>query len=196
MYPLFETIRIEDGKPQNLLLHDERMNRSRQRLFGSTDMLKISEYLKIPVDAGTGITRCRIIYSDSFISSEFSPYVSAGVKTLRKVDAGTIDYEFKYLDRSLLINLIDKNLADDILIVKDGFITDVSFANIVFTDGREWVTPDTPLLRGTMRELLLRKGIIREERLTINDIPRFTHFRLINAMLCFDAPIWPVSNIY
>jgi hypothetical protein len=47
-----------------------------------------------------------------------------------------------------------------------------------------------------MRELLLRKRMITEERLTVEEINRFTHFRLINAMLGFDAPILPVSNIF
>ena len=195
MCQLFETIKIIGGEPQNLPMHDERMNRSRYKLFGKNDFLKLSDYITVPNDANDRITKCRIIYKTSVNSIEFSPYIPADIKTLKIVDASTLVYDFKYLDRSRLTALIDKRAADDILIIRNGCVTDVSFANIVFTDGERWITPDTPLLHGTMRELLLRKVVIKMDRITINDLSLFTHFRLINAMLGFDAPLLPVSNI-
>jgi 4-amino-4-deoxychorismate lyase len=195
MCQLFETIKIIGGEPQNLSLHDERMNRSRRKLFGNNDLLKLSDYITVPDSDKDKITRCRVIYSISVNSIDFSPYIPANIKTLKIVDADTLLYDYKYLDRSQLTALIDKRAADDILIIRNGCVTDVSFANIVFTDGERWITPDTPLLRGTMRELLLRKGVIKMDRITINDLSLFTHFKLINAMLNFDAPLLPVSNI-
>ncbi len=195
MYQLFETIKIIGGEPQNLSMHDERMNRSRHELFGKNDFLKLSDYITVPNDAKDRITKCRIIYATSINSIEFSPYIPANIKTLKIVDAGTLVYDYKYLDRSRLTALIDKSAADDILIIRDGCVTDTSFANIVFTDNQNWITPDTPLLHGTIRELLLLKGVIKGDRITINDLSLFTHFRLINAMLGFDAPLIPVRNI-
>lgn len=195
MCRLFETIKIIGGKPQNLSLHDERMNRSRRELFGTNDPLKLSDYIVVPDADKDSIIRCRVTYAISINSVEFSPYIPADIKTLKTVDAGTLVYDYKYLDRSGLTALIDKRAADDILIIRNGCITDVSFANIVFTDGGCWITPDTPLLPGTMRELLLREGLIKTGRITINDLSLFTHFRLINAMLGFDAALLPVSNI-
>ena len=195
MCQLFETIRIIGREPQNLGLHEERMNRSRRQLFGNNDLLKLSDYITVPDADKDSITRCRVIYDKSVSSIEFSPYIPANTKTLKTVNAGTLTYDHKYLDRSRLTALIDKRTADDILIIKDGCVTDVSYANIVFTDGERWITPDTPLLHGTMRELLLRKGVIKMNKITINDISLFTHFKLINAMLGFDAPLLPVSNI-
>jgi len=195
MYQLFETIKIVGGEPQNLSLHDERMNRSRRERFGNNDLLKLSDYITVPNADKDSITRCRVIYAISVNSIEFSPYIPANTMTLKIVDAGTLDYNYKYLDRSRLNALIDKRVADDILIIRNRCVTDVSFANIVFTDGERWITPDTPLLHGTMRELLLRKGVIKMDRITINDLSLFTHFKLINAMLGFDAPLLPVSNI-
>jgi len=195
MCQLFETIRIIGREPQNLGLHEERMNRSRRQLFGNNDLLKLSDYITVPDADKDSITRCRVIYDKSVSSIEFSPYIPANIKTLKIVNAGTLTYDHKYLDRSRLTALIDKRTADDILIIKDGCVTDVSYANIVFTDGERWITPDTPLLHGTMRELLLRKGVIKMDKITINEISLFTHFKLINAMLGFDAPLLPVSNI-
>jgi 4-amino-4-deoxychorismate lyase len=195
MYQLFETIRICEGKPENLALHEKRMNSSRRRLYGSSDNLQLPEFIQIPDEFKTGLIKCRVIYDTSLRSVEYSPYVPAIIKTLITVKNDTLNYDLKYLDRSCLSMLVNKEIADDVLIIKNGFVTDTSFANIVFTDGRRWVTPDTPLLSGTMREKLIAEDIIREERITIDDITRFTHFRLINAMIGFGSLLQPISNI-
>jgi len=195
MCRLFETIKISDGKPENLYLHNERLNHSRKLLFGKSDQLKLEDYINVPENAKKGLFRCRVIYSDSVISIEYTPYIPAKIKTLKKVYADSLKYDHKFLNRTTLLSLIDKNVADDIVIVRNGLITDTSYANIVFTDGKKWVTPDTPLLKGTMRAFLLSKGIITEERITINDLSRFTHLRMINAMLGFAATDISVSSI-
>jgi 4-amino-4-deoxychorismate lyase len=195
MCQLFETIRIVNGKPANLGLHDKRMNSSRQKLYGKNDILQLSEYIRVPEEFKTGLIRCRVVYGTAIKSIEYSSYIPAQIKTLKLVNADTLIYDLKYLDRNCLSKLIVKSIADDILIVKEGCITDSSFANIVFTDGNYWVTPDTPLLCGTMREKLLSEGIIDTKRITIDDLSRFTHFRLINAMLGFSSGLLPISNI-
>lgn len=195
MCRLFETIRITDGKPGNLDLHEKRLNRSRRKLFGLNDVLRLSDHIRVPEDCRSGVFRCRVIYRQEVVSTEFTPYVPAPVKTLRLVYADTLTYDHKYLDRHSLTGLINRERADDVLIIKEGCVTDSSYSNIAFTDGHQWVTPDTPLLCGTMRERLLLDGIIKAERITIDTLSQFTHFRLINAMLVFDAPMLPIENI-
>lgn len=192
---LFETIKIVDGEPVNLALHEKRMNSSRRKLFGKDDILQLSEVIQVPDEFKTGLIRCRVIYETTFKSIEFSPYFPAQIKTLKLVNADSLSYDLKYLDRSCLSALINKSIADDILIIKEGCITDSSFANIVFTDGKFWYTPDTPLLCGTMREKLISEGIIETQRITVDDLSQFTHFRLINAMLGFGSALLPISNI-
>ncbi len=196
MCRLFETVRIVNGEPENLDFHDRRMNFSRQKLYGTNEILHLTDYIRITDEYKTGVFRCRIIYGSSISSTEYIPYSPAAVKTLKLVHADSLVYDLKYLDRSALTSLIDKSLADDILIVKQGCITDTSYTNIAFTGGKNWVTPDTPLLCGTMREKLLANGIITAERIRVDDLGRLTHFRLINAMLGFDSPVLPVSNIF
>lgn len=195
MCQLFETIRIVEGEPANLALHDKRMNSSRHKLYGKDDILRLSEFIQVPDEFKTGLIRCRVIYEVSIKSIEFFPYIPAQIHTLKLVKADTMIYDLKYLDRNCLSILINKSIADDILIVKEGCITDSSFANIVFTDGKCWFTPDTPLLCGTMREKLLSEGIISAERITIDNLSQFTHFRLINAMLGFSSGILPINSI-
>ena len=192
---LFETIKIVNGKPKNLALHDKRLNLSRHKLFGIDEILRLSDFIQVPEEYKIGIFRCRVIYGSSIVSTEYTPYYPAAIKTLKLVHIDTIKYDLKYLDRSCLTKCINKTHADDILIVKEGCITDSSFANIVFTDGKCWVTPDTPLLFGTMRENLLCKGIIMTDRITVDNLCHFTHFRLINAMLGFNSHILSTFNI-
>jgi len=72
------------------------------------------------------------------------------------------------------------------LIVKNGEVTDASFANIVFYDGKKWVTPKNPLLQGTQRAWLLDSGMITEAIITPGDLPGFIEARIINSMIRFE----------
>ena len=56
---------------------------------------------------------------------------------------------------------------DDILIVKNGLLTDTSIANIALYDGNDWYTPLHPLLKGTKRAELLDKGVLKEKEIKI-----------------------------
>jgi 4-amino-4-deoxychorismate lyase len=99
-----------------------------------------------------------------------------------------IDYRFKYADRRRLQSLFARRGdCDDVLIVRNGLLTDTSYCNIVLYDGQDWWTPDTPLLPGTARQRLLDEGLIRERRIRVEDLPRFEHIRLINAMLPWEV---------
>ena len=124
------------------------------------------------------------------------PYTPRPINNLRIVEHDRIHYEFKYADRKTIDRLFElRKNCDDILIVKRGLVTDSSFANIVFRKGKRWYTPWSPLLKGTMRQNLLERDLIIEEEITKEDIKSFETFKLINAMLEFDAPEVPVSNI-
>ena len=85
--------------------------------------------------------------------------------------------------------------CDDVLIVKRGFVTDTSYANIVFKRGKYWYTPWSALLKGTIRAFLLERNLIKEEEIRLEDIKTFESFKLINAMLEFDGPEINISNI-
>ena len=89
-----------------------------------------------------------------------------------------------------------KEKCDDVLIIKDGYVTDTSFCNIVFDTGTKFITPSTPLLKGIKREVLLTKGVITEEEIKYTDIKLFKKAHLINAMIDLEDKIeLPVMNI-
>nr|NQU89939.1 aminotransferase class IV [Bacteroidota bacterium] len=185
---MLETIKVENGRLINLPLHQERMNRSRRDLFGFDDEVGLQGNIHIPANVSNGIFKCRVTYREKIEMVGFEPYRIKTIESLKIVHADQIDYSYKYNDRSIFEELMkQKGDADDVLIIKDGKVTDTSFCNIIFWDGTNWITPGRPLLRGTQRENLLRKRLIGEEDIRLIDLSKFQKFILINAMLDFDG---------
>jgi 4-amino-4-deoxychorismate lyase len=183
MYPLFETIKCSDGKLFNMEFHQARFEKSGVEFFGIQSHINLNEHIEIPEFAKTGLFRCRVTYSKQIDKIEFIPHQYKEIKSLKLVEDNEIDYRFKFDNRERLNILFEKRgICDDIIIVKNGCITDSTFANIVFFDGGKWFTPDTPLLPGTQREKLLVSGKIFECRITPKDISIYSNAGLINAM--------------
>jgi len=187
MYPLLETIKVKNGRLQNLESHQERVDRSRFELMGLNDSLQLDSIIQIPDYAKQGIYKCRVVYGKNCGEIEFIPYQPKQVKTLKVVFDDEIEYSYKFSDRTDLEKLLlQRGESDDILIVKNGMITDTSYSNIVFYDGTDWFTPDQPLLKGTKRKLLLATGKIKSSEIKMDDLHKYLKFALINAMLDFD----------
>lgn len=193
---LLETIKLHDGKYFNLSYHEQRINRSLKALCGLNGHFDLDDFLAKIVCPSEGLYKCRLTYDEDSKDMEFMPYVVRDVKTLKVVEHDTITYAYKYADRTLLNKLFERRDAcDDILIVKKRLVTDASYANIAFKEGNHWVTPWSPLLKGTMRAYLLERNIIREEQIFLADIATFESFKIFNAMIGFDSTEQPVSNI-
>lgn len=191
-----ETICIENGKPKNLLAHIHRMRQTAEHFgFVSPEMPDIESLL--PADLQQSKVKCRIEYEREILAVEFAPYMSKTVRSLKLVHADDIDYSFKFSDRTHLNSLAaDKNGCDEILIVCHGCITDTSYSNVVFQKNEHLFTPDTFLLNGTKRQKLLREGVIRETRITPDNLREFQCLYLINAILdVSDSTPIPVENI-
>jgi 4-amino-4-deoxychorismate lyase len=180
---LLETIKVKDRQLQNIHWHNIRFNHSRRKLFGIKEELKLETFIKIPPDLTNAIYKCRLTYSLEIEKTEFEKYTPRIIQSLKVVEADDLDYSFKYADRTKLQNLFDlSGNCDDILIIKNGLLTDTSYANIVFWDGEKWITSSSPLLKGTARERLLSEGKISEAKITIEDLKIFKKARIINAM--------------
>lgn len=196
MSRLIESIRLQNGSFHRLHYHQSRVNRAMNDLHPSSAPISLTEYLSTVEFPKKGIFKCRIVYEHQIDAIEFIPYEIKSVQSLKVVYDHTIDYEYKYEDRNKINLLVEqRQFCDDILIIKNGFVTDSSYSNIIFFDGFRWITPDTPLLRGTMRQFLLDTAEIKQEPITVQDILSFKSFRLINAMLGFDGPEIEVSRI-
>jgi 4-amino-4-deoxychorismate lyase len=190
-----ETMRVVDGRIANLQDHLNRMHSTVKETFGKDIQFVQLQELPVPTDA----EKCRIVYGEHIQTIDFSSYTPRQIRSLQLVEADdALDYHLKYADRGSLNRLAEQRAeCDDILIVKDGHITDTSFSNVVFSDGTQLVTPTTYLLPGTMRSRLLSDGLITEAEITVNDIGRFRSVALINAMLPLHRiPFIPIENIH
>lgn len=185
MYPFVETVRIEDGMTQNISYHQQRMERTMKRFFPDTRVPSLAEILagrQWPV----GKTwKVHIEYDAGGIGSiRADEYHIRNIKRLRLVTCNDINYEYKSADRQQLEALrAMKGDADEVVIVRDGLITDTSYSNIALFDGHQWVTPRHPLLRGTMRQSLIDAGLLAELDISATEWNSYEKVSLINAMM-------------
>ena len=179
---LLETIKIEDGEVSNLSYHQARCDESRKALFNLTDRLDLSSLIQAPPK---GLYRCRILYDEKIHSIEYIPYSPKEIHTL-KIIASDLEYDHKYANRDALNKLLQTQPdVDDILIEKHGYLTDTTIANIAFYDGKQWFTPEKPLLKGTMRAKLLDVGFLHTKKIKKEDLKNYTQVALMNAMIGF-----------
>jgi 4-amino-4-deoxychorismate lyase len=153
------------------------------------DDIDLEQIIQIPAACKQGLYKCRVIYGKKEVKAvEFEPYLPHTIKSLRLIEDNKISYDYKYINRGSLNQLLTKRERfDEIIIVRKGYITDTSYSNIIFFDGIKWITPSTPLLRGTMRSFLLEHELISEMEIKVPDLKLFKKARLINAMLPLES---------
>ncbi len=197
MYRLIESIRLENGQFARLRFHQQRIDHSLAWLHDNPVLPDLDSYFKSAAYPQKGIFKCRLVYNASGIQHvEFIPYSPVPVSSLRMVKADHLDYALKWENRDAIHELVQlRSSCDDVLLIRNGYITDTSYANVVFSDGHVRVTPALPLLCGTMRQCLLDAGEIREDQISVQDISKFKTIQFINSMLEFQGPTFPVSNI-
>ncbi|MCE5205066.1 MAG: aminotransferase class IV [Porphyromonadaceae bacterium] len=191
-----ETLCIDHGEVLNIDGHINRMQRTAIHFgFQAPALPDLSSLLHASL-LDTKV-KCRILYRQTLLDISFERYQPKSVRSLQLVEA-VPDYLFKYADREELTSLLKhKGKADEILITRNGLITDTTFSNVVLRQGDLFFTPDSWLLNGTKRQKLLREGIITERRITRETLHEYESVYLINAMLDIDdaVPI-PVSSIF
>jgi 4-amino-4-deoxychorismate lyase len=193
---LIETIKVTERQFQNIAFHNKRLNRSRKELLGDNDSIEIEKEIVIPADIGNGVYKCTVKYKHEIIDVKFQSYTIKKIEKLKLVIDNSIDYSYKFADRSVLSKLLEKrDGCDEIIIVKNGLMTDTSYSNLVFFDGKKWYTPNSPLLKGTKREKLLSEGKIEEEEINLQNIKRFEKVSLINAMLDVENVVVSIENV-
>lgn len=194
---LLESIRIMDGRADLLPYHQRRIDRSRKMYYAKSPVLKLEKLLAEMDLPANGLYKLRIEYGTGILKTELIPYQARPVTSLKLVNADGVAYNRKYADRGGIRRCLEqKGGCDDVLMVQRGYLTDASYANIALFDGKHWHTPAWPLLRGTRREMLLEKKIIRPSVIRARDLPAFQSVRLMNAMLLWEeGPTLDVAEI-
>ena len=205
-HTFIETIRFENGFFHLLDRHLQRMEMTVREIYGPGTVVpdikaalaacarvKCSEVLKY-----------RITYDWKIRNIEVIPYIPRIIRNLKIVESPScLDYHLKRSDRSQLEALFScRGACDEVLIIKDGLITDTSYTNVVFKGTEDLYTPRLPLLHGVMRRHLLNEGIVKERDLQLSDIVPgnplgIAEVFLINAMLPLNAiPPVNVCDVY
>jgi 4-amino-4-deoxychorismate lyase len=200
---LVESIRLDPEGPANLSYHQARFDRSRSRFYPDAVPVELREHLE-PLDRPPGGKRykVRIVYDREIREVTSRIYTVRNLEKVWLVEDDSVDYRYKYLDRSGLDRLKGSAVSperaadEEILILKSGLVTDTTFSNVAFFDGREWVTPESCLLPGTRRARLLDEGRVRPVRIRGGDIDRYEEISFINAMLDLGELTLSVDRIH
>ena len=175
----FESIACDEFDVLNISYHEKRIMNTISKNFSLSEIIYApsNKYLK-----------CKVIYNDDeIISVEYDVYKKREIKTFKLIEDNNINYSKKYLNRDNINKLfLQKEKDDEIIIVKNGFITDTSISNIVIFDGDNYLTQKTPLLFGTTRARYLEERKIYEKDITIEMLKNANKLFLLNAMIDFD----------
>lgn len=196
MCRFIETIKVADGKTLNLGPHLRRMMVTAGE-FGFDCPQVDRERLEEMASATGGTAKLRFTYDrDGIHDITCTPYKMRRIDRLRLVCCDTVEYQFKYENRSALERLrTDVKAGEEILIVKNGLLTDTTYTNVALHDGTRWVTPRRPLLAGTKRAELIDDGVITEGDIRPSDVKDFNRVALFNAMIELGEIVMPVSAI-
>jgi len=186
MCRFIESIKLQDGVFYRLELHQERVNKTFMTYFPDKKPIDLVKNIYLSTIPQIGIYKCRIVYDSSVQSLEYIYYVRREIRSLKLVDTDMESKAFKLEDRTGLNAAFDqRGDCDDVLLVKNGFLTDTSYSNIALFDGKQWFTPRTPLLYGVNRAGLLAEGKIIEKDIKTEELVNFQQITLFNALIEF-----------
>lgn len=197
-YPLFESICVMDGEICRPEMHEERYQLSYCLHYGKAPTNALLKEIEVPHDFQKGRVKLRVMYNQNDRVYSFSNYNYQPINSLKCVDGSFVEYATKKTNRKDLEDCFaQRGSCDDVLIIKNGEITDTSYGNICFWDGSDWFTPIRPLLKGTARAHFIADGLLKEAPLRIEEIKKFRGFKIINAMGDFaTAPMISIKHLY
>lgn len=175
----FETVKCDDYEVFNLDYHNRRIANT----IGLN--INLQEYIYAP---SSELFRCKVIYDESgILSVDYFVYKKREIKSFKLIYDDKIEYSKKYLSRNKLDELYSKkDKEDEIIIVKNGFITDTSIANIAVLYENRWLTPKKALLEGTTKQRYLDTKELYEFDITVEMLKKSSKIALLNAMIDFD----------
>ncbi|UKH16653.1 aminotransferase class IV family protein [Actinobacillus pleuropneumoniae] len=194
-FPLFETIAIIDGEPQNLAYHQQRFESAMKQYFNAQPKWQLAEVICVPDEFQQGSVRCRIDYNASEFQQQFFFYSQRKINVFQCVYTENLDYRFKYSDRKRLDSL--KTLqADEVIIINNGKVSDCTIGNLLFLKQGQWFSSQDYLLKGTQLSKLLEAGMVQLVQITSQDLPQYEQVMMVNALNPFDLQrALPISAI-
>ena len=109
------------------------------------------------------LLRCKVIYDKNGI-----------------IDVTYFPYKKREITSFKIVN------CDEIIIIKEGVVTDTSIANIAIFYQGNWITSKQCLLKGTVRNRLLEEKRLIEKDINLPMLQSASKIALMNAMIDFD----------
>jgi 4-amino-4-deoxychorismate lyase len=181
---IIETLLFKNGKISNLEFHLKRVkNTCRYYKWKFDDSWKNIEKTLKPAQ---NPARVRITYNHNGISSiEYFPIKKRNFKKFKVTDID-FNYFIKKKNRKYFESLFSRYPEyDEFILIKNSLVTDTTISNLAFFDGKEWLTPKYPLLKGTKRDELLQKGFLKEINIHKYDLKHFKKIAMLNAIIGF-----------
>lgn len=174
----FESIKILDGKVYNLKYHQQRVDRTLKHF--KLPKLQLQNWIDPPQK---GLYKLKLIYYDTILDMQYMPYKPKKIRSIGFVQSG-VKYSYKYLQRAAIDSLHDGSV-DAVIITQEGFVTDTTIANIAFYDGKRWITPAKPLLKGTARQRYIDNKMLTLADIRQSEVSQFEAIAFMNAMIGF-----------
>lgn len=183
-----ETICMLNGRVKNIDAHIKRMRQTGEYFrFEAPELPDLEELLNPGMENIK--VKCSIHYHNLINSIGFERYIPKEIISLKLINAAP-DYAFKFSDRRELNNLLDlREECEEVLIVRNGYITDTTFSNVVLQKDDKMFTPHYPILNGTKRQKLLQERKITEKVIKTESLNEYSRIYLINAMLDIEDDI-------
>ncbi len=179
-----ETIKSVDGKLFHMPYHQKRY----ESVLNSLGIDKVQNLISYIDPPSEGLYRCRLLYTPSDITVTYHEYKKRDISSLKLIFNNDIKYPQKSINRDDIDTLFSqRDDADDILIIKNLLVCDTSIANIALYRSGMWITPKSPLLKGTTRARLIEEGKLIEADIKVNELRTFSQIALLNAMIDFDV---------
>lgn len=190
MSPFIETILAEHGVAQNILFHQVRVNKTLHD-FHSDAAIDIVQALNKLALAPIPKAKIRLLYNEEgIIEITQDAYQRKEIQSVSLVEIGARTYPHKYADRKWIYALLAEAGTDEMIMVKNGHITDTSIANLAFHDGTNWYTPASPLLEGTRRAALIQQMIVTPIPIPLSSLHQFTSFKYFNSLISWnESPV-------
>ena len=196
MCRFIESIKVLDGVFYRLEYHQTRVQLTFDKFFPDSEIIELSKAFKTLEIPQKGVFKCRVLYSSEIQLIEFVPYTRRDIKTLKLVETDIDSSPYKFEDRSLYNAAFAKREnCDDVLLVKNGLLTDTSYCNIALFNGSEWFTPRVTLLYGTNRAQLLSETVLIEKDIKVDEIFDYQQIALFNAMIEFGELVLDIKQI-
>lgn len=160
MCQFFETICITT-KPKNLIFHQRRINYTFKKFYKNYNVFNLNKLFNNFHFNQFKTYKFKIIYSNTIENIEFAEYLPKYHKKFKLVHINSNIYEYKFTNRSNLIQYL-QDPEEEIFFILNDNITDTSYSNLVFKKDNQWFTSKKFLLNGTQRQYLIKKKKLKK----------------------------------